>query len=129
MKKLVIGIDLGTTYSCASVLSEAGTIDISPNSEGDRTTPSVMLIDSKDNITIGNSAKALIAPLIKTDISEAEEQLASGFYKSDDESKAVVEIAKRFIGTDHEYKLANHDFDPTFVSGSVLKKIKQDVET
>ena len=129
MKKLVIGIDLGTTYSCASVLSEAGTVDISPNGEGDRTTPSVMLIDSKDNITIGKDAKTLISALLKSNISEVEKQLENGYYKADDESRAVVEVAKRFIGKDHIYEFGNHDFDPTFVSGSVLKKIKQDIET
>ena len=129
MKKLVIGIDLGTTYSCASVLSEAGTVDISANADGDSTTPSVMLIDSKDNITIGKNAKAIIPPLVKSNISDLEKQLENGFYKADDESRAVVEISKRFIGKDHIYEFGSHDFDPTFVSGSILKKIKQDVET
>ena len=70
MKKLVIGIDLGTTYSCASVLSEAGTIDISPNSEGDRTTPSVMLMDSKDKITIGKDALVGAGSVITKDVDD-----------------------------------------------------------
>lgn len=52
----IIGIDLGTTNSCVSVM-EGGTFTIIPNSEGERTTPSVVSIESNGEIIVGSTAK------------------------------------------------------------------------
>lgn len=53
-----IGIDLGTTYSCVGYLNSAGNVDIIPNLEGSRTTPSWVAIPSEGNaIYVGQAAK------------------------------------------------------------------------
>lgn len=52
----IIGIDLGTTNSCVSVM-EGGTFTIIPNSEGERTTPSVVSIEANGEIIVGSTAK------------------------------------------------------------------------
>ena len=57
MKKLVIGIDLGTTYSCAAVLNDAGSVEMAPNKDtGLPTTPSVVLVQPNKN-SVGALAK------------------------------------------------------------------------
>ena len=52
----VIGIDLGTTNSCVAV-QEGGTVKIIENSEGARTTPSIIAYMDDGEITVGASAK------------------------------------------------------------------------
>ena len=52
----IIGIDLGTTNSCVSVM-EGGAFTIIPNSEGGRTTPSVVNIKDNGEIIVGEIAK------------------------------------------------------------------------
>lgn len=56
----VFGIDLGTTYSCISYIDEYGKSVVLKNSDGDHTTPSVVMIESKDNIIVGMEAKRSI---------------------------------------------------------------------
>ena len=53
----VFGIDLGTTCSCISYIDEYGKPIVLKNSEGDHTTPSVVMVESEDNIIVGDEAK------------------------------------------------------------------------
>ena len=52
----VIGIDLGTTNSCVAVM-DGGTYTIIPNSDGERTTPSVVNIKENGEVVVGTIAK------------------------------------------------------------------------
>jgi molecular chaperone DnaK (HSP70) len=53
----VFGIDLGTTYSCVAYIDENDKPVVLKNAEGELTTPSVVFFESKDEVTIGSSAK------------------------------------------------------------------------
>ena len=56
----VFGIDLGTTYSCIAYIDDYNKPVVLKNSEGDHTTPSVVLVETQDNIVVGAEAKRSI---------------------------------------------------------------------
>ena len=56
----VFGIDLGTTYSCIAYMDEYGKPVVLKNSDGDHTTPSVVMVESADNVVVGMEAKRSI---------------------------------------------------------------------
>ena len=56
----VFGIDLGTTYSCIAYLDEYGKPVVLKNSDGDHTTPSVVMFESTENVVVGTEAKRSI---------------------------------------------------------------------
>ena len=102
----IIGIDLGTTNSCVSVM-EGGEPVVIPNSEGDRTTPSVVAFSKDGERLVGKIAKnqAVTNP-----------------------ENTVISI-KRDMGTNKKVKIGAEEFSPQEISAMILQKLKADAES
>lgn len=101
----VIGIDLGTTNSLASVYTENG-VKVIPNSLGNKLTPSVVGINNEGNVIVGEVAK---------------ERLITN------PDKTVSEF-KRTMGTDRTYLLGTESFSSQQLSSILLRKIVADAK-
>ena len=101
----IIGIDLGTTNSCVAVL-EGGEPVVIPNSEGARTTPSVVAFKDGERL-VGTIAKrqAITNP-----------------------SRTVASI-KRDMGSNRKVRIDDKDYTPQEISAMILQKLKQDAES
>ena len=101
----VIGIDLGTTNSCVAVM-EGGDPVVIANSEGSRTTPSVVSFQANGERLVGQVAKrqAITNP-----------------------DKTISSI-KRHMGTDYKVDIDGKKFTPQEISAIILQKIKADAE-
>ncbi len=102
----IIGIDLGTTNSCVAVL-EGGEPVVIPNSEGARTTPSVIGFAKDGERLVGQVAKhqAVANP-----------------------DRTVISI-KREMGTDHKVTIDGKQYSPQELSAMILSKLKADAES
>lgn len=100
----IIGIDLGTTNSCVSIL-EGGKPVVIPNAEGGRTTPSVVTIKDGETI-VGVTAKNM----------------------SITDPKHTVRSIKRYMGKDHKVTIEGKDYTPQEISAKILMKLKKDSE-
>ena len=101
----VFGIDLGTTYSCISYIDEYGKPVVLKNSDGDHTTPSVVMVESADNIIVGMEAKRTI----------------------EIEPDKTVQFIKRKMGKEKDVvKLNGTDYHAPEISSMILKKIVND---
>jgi molecular chaperone DnaK len=105
MSKSVIGIDLGTTNSCVATL-EGGKATVIPNSEGSRTTPSVVAFTKDGDRLVGITAK-------RQAVTNPERTIMS---------------VKREMGTDWSQKIGDDEFTPQEISAYVLQKLKADAE-
>jgi molecular chaperone DnaK (HSP70) len=105
----VLGIDLGTTYSCVAYVDASGKPVVLKNSEGELTTPSVVFFESPGNVVVGTPAKE-----------------SSKLYPNE-----VVSFAKRSIGQPGiAWSIQGANRTPEEVSSYILKKIVSDaVET
>ena len=101
----VIGIDLGTTNSCVAVM-EGGEPVVIPNSEGNRTTASVLGISKAGERLVGQVAKrqAITNP------------------------DNTVSSIKRHMGTDYKVTVAGTAYTPQEISAMILQKLKADAE-
>ncbi|MEO2507110.1 molecular chaperone DnaK [Clostridium paraputrificum] len=101
----IIGIDLGTTNSCVAVM-EGGEPVVIANSEGARTTPSVVSFQTNGERLVGQVAKrqAITNP-----------------------DKTIISI-KREMGTNHKTNIDGKDYSPQEISAMILQKIKADAE-
>lgn len=101
----IIGIDLGTTNSCVAVM-EGGEAVVIPNSEGGRTTPSVVAFTKDGERLVGQVAKrqAVTNP------------------------DSTVMSIKRYMGRDHKVKLQGKEYTPQEVSAMILAKLKAEAE-
>ena len=101
----IIGIDLGTTNSCVAVM-EGGEPVVIPNSEGSRTTPSVVAFSKNGERLVGQIAKrqAVTNP-----------------------DHTVISI-KREMGTNKKVKIEGDEFTPPEISAMILQKLKTEAE-
>ncbi len=102
----VVGIDLGTTNSCVAVMEGQSPVVIA-NSEGSRTTPSVVAFTKTGERLVGQLAKrqAVTNP------------------------ERTIRSIKRHMGTDHPTKIDGKDYTPQEISAMVLQKLVNDAST
>ena len=101
----IIGIDLGTTNSCVAIM-EGGSATIIPNSEGARTTPSVVNIKDNGEVVVGEIAKrqAVTNPT------------------------STVSSIKTHMGSDYKVEIFGKKYTPQEISAKTLQKLKKDAE-
>src|ERR1700742_3303812 len=121
----VIGIDLGTTNCCVSVL-EGGAVQIIPNKEGARTTPSVVGFTEKDERLVGQIAKRQAVTNPRNTL-YAIKRLIGRKYNSPEVEKmretVPFEIVEAPNGDAH-IKVLDRIFSPPEVSAIVLQRLK-----
>lgn len=103
----VFGIDLGTTYSCIAYVDEYGKAEVITNSEGDRTTPSVVQFESAESRVVGKVAKesAVLNP------------------------RQVVEMVKRNMGEENwDFEFEGLHYTAEEISSYILRKLAADAE-
>ncbi|WP_294488281.1 Hsp70 family protein [uncultured Ruminococcus sp.] len=103
---MILGIDLGTTYSVCSYIDEKGEPQVITNMEGQRTTPSVVYFESGSSVVVGQAAKE------------------NSICFPDD----VVSAIKNHMG-DKNYRFTTSDgteYSPEVISGLILKKLASD---
>lgn len=102
----VIGIDLGTTNSCVAVL-EGGEPTVITNSEGNRTTPSIVAFSKDGERIIGEPAKRQAVT----------------------NSERTIMSIKRHMGSDHQTVIDGKNYTPQEISAMILQKLKADAES
>ena len=102
----VVGIDLGTTNSVVAVM-EGQTPTVIPNSEGSRTTPSIVAFTKTGERLVGQLAKrqAVTNP------------------------DRTIKSIKRYMGTDYKVKIDGKDYTPQEISAMILQKLVNDAST
>ena len=105
-KEYVVGIDLGTTNSVIAWMKDDGTVEVIPNAEGSRITPSVVAFDKNGQILVGEPAKRqmILNP------------------------ERTIKSIKRKMGTDYKVKIDDKEYTPQEISALILKKLKKDAE-
>ena len=101
----IIGIDLGTTNSCVAVM-EGGKPVVIPNSEGSRTTPSVVAFTKAGERLVGEPAKRQAVT----------------------NSDRTISSIKRHMGTDYKATIDGKAYTPQEISAMILQKLKADAE-
>ncbi|MDR2419761.1 MAG: molecular chaperone DnaK [Puniceicoccales bacterium] len=128
----VLGIDLGTTNSCMAVM-EAGKAVVIPNSEGARTTPSVVAFTKTGERIVGQAAKRQAITNPKNTIFSAKRLIGRKFKEIQEEIKAlpykVVEGKNGDAWIECEANGKTERFSPEQISSMILAKLKADAET
>ena len=125
----IIGIDLGTTNSCIAVMSGADP-EVIANSEGGRTTPSVVAVTDKDERLVGQIAKRQAITNPENTIFSVKRLMGRKFNSK--EAKAATErLPYRILDAsngDAHVEIRGKQYSPPEVSAMILQKIKQTAE-
>ena len=128
----ILGIDLGTTNSCMSVM-EGGQPAVLENAEGGRTTPSVVAFSKDGERLVGQAAKRQAITNPKNTIFSAKRLIGRKFDElGEDEKKTPYEIVKASNGDAHiqvEVGGESKTYSPQEISAMILSKLKADAES
>lgn len=102
----IIGIDLGTTNSCVAYLKGETEVEVIVNSQGNRTTPSIVAFTENEELLVGEVAKnqSVLNP------------------------DRTIRSIKRKMGTDYTVKIGAKEYTPQQISAMILQKLKHDAE-
>jgi molecular chaperone DnaK len=125
----IIGIDLGTTNSCVAVM-EGGKPRVIENSEGDRTTPSIVAFTGGDEVLVGQAAKrqAVTNP---TNTLYAVKRLIGRRFEDDEVQKDIDLVPYKIVKADNGDAWVEADGEkmaPPEISARVLQKMKKTAE-
>ncbi|MGJ8455778.1 molecular chaperone DnaK [Pseudothermotoga sp. U03pept] len=105
-REYVVGIDLGTTNSVIAWMKPDGSIEVIPNAEGSRLTPSIVAFTKAGEIIVGEPAKRQMIL----------------------NSERTVKSIKRKMGSDYKVKIDDKQYTPQQISAYILQKMKKDAE-
>src|SRR5574344_2893826 len=126
MNKKVIGIDCGTSTSACAVF-EGGSPVIIVNSEGKRTTPSVVSFDKDGTRVVGDAAQRQAVARPKNTVYEIKRFMGNTYKESEKEAKRVTYD----VIDDNGYprvKVEDRKFTPQEISATILQKMKKSAE-
>lgn len=131
-QNVIIGIDLGTTYSCVGVCRDGNTVEIIANSQGNRTTPSYVAFTDTERL-IGDSAKNQANSNIHNTVFDAKRLIGRNFSDASVQSdmkhfpfKVIDRNGKPYINVN--YKGEEKTFTPEEISAFVLTEMKNVAE-
>jgi len=123
----IIGIDLGTTNSCVSVI-EGGKPTVISNNDGMRTTPSIVAFTKNGDTLVGQGAKRQAVTNPKNTIFSAKRFIGRSFDEVSSENKKFpYELSKGKAGA-VSIKVDNQDYAPPQISAIVLQNLKKTAE-
>ncbi|WP_017661960.1 molecular chaperone DnaK [Baaleninema simplex] len=124
----VIGIDLGTTNSCVAVL-EGGKPVVIPNSEGGRTTPSMVGFTKSGDRLVGQLAKRQAVTNAENTVYSIKRFIGRRWEETEEERSRVPYTC--IVGRDNtvDVKIRDRPHTPQEISATILQKLKQDAET
>lgn len=102
MQKEFYGIDLGTTYSCIAKINSDDIVEVITNKKGQVTTPSAVYFDEKNNMSVGQGAKA---------------------HLGDKPENTVVFIKRQMSNPDYSVKINGNTYNPVQISSFILKHL------
>lgn len=122
----IIGIDLGTTNSCVSVM-EGGEPVVIQNAEGQRTTPSVVAFTDKNEILVGQTAKNQVVTNAANTIYSIKRFMGAAY---EEVKKEIPNFPYKVVdaGRKIKIKVRDKDYTPQEMSARILEKMKQSAE-
>ncbi len=123
----IIGIDLGTTNSCVSVM-EGNEPVVIPNSEGKRTTPSIVAFVDKGERKVGDPAKRQAITNAKNTVYSIKRFMGETYDKLDKEIKRVTYNVIKGDNNTPRVKIENRLYSPQEISAMILQKMKKTAE-
>jgi len=127
MSKKVLGIDLGTTNSCCAIM-EGGEPIIIANSEGKRTTPSIVAFLTDGERKVGDPAKRQAVTNPTKTISSIKRFMGANYDSIVDELSKVSYSVVKGSGNTPRVKIDDREYSPQEISAIILQKMKQTAE-
>lgn len=123
----IIGIDLGTTNSCVAVMEGKDPVVI-PNTEGKRTTPSIVAFTEDGERKVGDPAKRQAVTNPKNTIYSIKRYMGTGFSSLTEEDKRVPYELVQGANNTAKVKIDGREYTPQEISAMTLQKMKKTAE-